>query len=42
VIEVEMRHGADRGRARVPSSTGEEEMVQLLVGGFKENVRKQW
>jgi hypothetical protein len=41
-VEVEMRHGEERRRTRVPSNVSEEQMVQILVNGFGENVRKQW
>jgi hypothetical protein len=41
-VEVEMRYGEGRKRTHVPDNVSEEQMVQLLVSGFGENVRKQW
>jgi hypothetical protein len=41
-VEVEMQYGEGRRRTRVPTNVSEEQMVQLLVSGFNENVRRQW
>jgi hypothetical protein len=40
--EVELRRRGNSQRIRVPSSTGEEGMKQVLASDFGENVRKQW
>jgi hypothetical protein len=41
-VEVEMRYGDNRRRARMVSNTSADGMMQLLVSGFGDNVRKQW
>jgi hypothetical protein len=41
-VEVQMRYGEGRKWTHVPDNVDEEQMVQLLVSGFGENMRKQW
>jgi hypothetical protein len=41
-VEIEMKCGESSRRVSVPSNTSEEGLVQLLVSGFGENVRKRW
>jgi hypothetical protein len=41
-VEIEMRYGEGRKWTHVPDNVNEEQMVQLLVSSFEENVRKKW